>query len=78
VTSLAGATGLFIWEICCYDGTQVIQRSTKSFPTRIEDLRDSTREAAARCSKRLVKFLFCLADTGLARLATPVVILGMA
>ena len=46
VTSLAGVTGLFIWEICRLDGTQ-IQRSTKSFPTRIEDLFDSTREAAA-------------------------------
>jgi hypothetical protein len=47
VTSLAGATGLFIWEICRGDGTQVIQRSTKGFPTRFEALLDSAQGAAA-------------------------------
>lgn len=52
VTSLAGVTGLFIWEICRLDGTQ-IQRSTKSFPTRVEALLDSAREAAALASETL-------------------------
>jgi hypothetical protein len=47
VSSLAGASGLFIWEICGRDGTRVIQRSTKSFPTRVEALLDSAQRAAA-------------------------------
>jgi len=59
VTSLAGVTGLFIWEICRLDGTQ-IQRSTKSFPTRVEALLDSAREAAALAFETLpqIPFLF--------------------
>ena len=47
VISLAGATGLFTWEICRREGTDVIQRSTKSFPTRIEALFDSAQNAAS-------------------------------
>ena len=46
VTGFAGAAGLFIWEICQGDGVLVLQRSTKTFPTRVEALFDSTRGAA--------------------------------
>jgi hypothetical protein len=47
VTSLAGATGSYIWEICHRDGGLVLQRSTKSFPTRIEALLNSVQDGAA-------------------------------
>lgn len=47
VTSLAGASGLFIWEICRRDSERVLQRSTKSFPTRVEALLNSVQDAAA-------------------------------
>jgi len=47
VTGLAGATGLFIWEICRGDGGLVLLRSTKGFPTRIEALLNSAQGAAA-------------------------------
>jgi hypothetical protein len=46
VTSLAGATGLFIWEICRGDGLPVLRRSTKTFPTLVEALFDSAQSAA--------------------------------
>jgi hypothetical protein len=45
VSSLAGAAGLFIWEICRGDGLAVLQRSTKTFPTRVEALFDSAQSA---------------------------------
>jgi hypothetical protein len=47
VTILAGAAGLFIWEVCRADGLLVIQRSKKSFPSRLEALLDSAQECAA-------------------------------
>jgi len=47
VTSLAGAKGSYIWEICHRDGGLVLQRSTKSFPSRIEALLDSVQGGAA-------------------------------
>lgn len=47
VTSLAGAAGLFIWEICHGDGLMVLQRSAKAFPTRVEALFDSAQNATA-------------------------------
>jgi hypothetical protein len=37
----------FGWHICHNDGSQVIQRSTKTFPTRIEALLDSVRVASS-------------------------------
>ena len=46
ITTLAGATGSFVWEVCRGDGLQVIQRSTKAFPTRVEALFDSAQSAA--------------------------------
>lgn len=46
ITSLVNAAGLFTWELCRGDGLQVIQRSTKAFPTRIEALFDSAQNAA--------------------------------
>lgn len=45
VTSLAGA-GSFIWEICRGDGLLVLQRATRTFPTRTEALFDSAQIAA--------------------------------
>lgn len=45
VTLFASATGPFIWEVCRGDGL-VLQRSTKTFPTRIEALFDSAQSAA--------------------------------
>lgn len=46
VTSLAGVTGSFIWEVCRGDGLLVLQRSTKTFPTRVEALFDSAQNIA--------------------------------
>ena len=46
VTGLAGATSSFIWEVCRGDGLLVLQRSTKTFPTRVEALLDSARSTA--------------------------------
>jgi hypothetical protein len=46
VTTLAGATGSFIWEVCRGDALQVLQRSTRAFPTRVEALFDSAQSAA--------------------------------
>jgi hypothetical protein len=45
VTSLVNAAGLFTWELCRGDGLLVLQRSTKSFPTRVEALFDSAQNA---------------------------------
>jgi hypothetical protein len=47
VTGLVNATGLFTWELCRGDGLQVLQRSTRSFPTRLEALFDSAQTTAA-------------------------------
>ena len=46
VTSLVGATGLYIWEVCRGDGAVVIERSAKGFPTRVEALLSSAQGAA--------------------------------
>lgn len=46
VTSLADAVGVFTWELCRGDGLLVLQRSTKTFPTRVEALFDSAQIAA--------------------------------
>ena len=46
VTSIEFAAGLFTWELCRADGLEVIQRSTKSFSTRIEALFDSAPNPA--------------------------------
>jgi hypothetical protein len=45
VTSLAGSAGSFTWELCQGEPLLVLQRSTKSFPTRVEALFDSARKA---------------------------------
>ena len=46
VTSLANATaGLFTWELCRGDDLLAIQRSPKTFPTRVEAF-DSSQNAA--------------------------------
>ena len=58
VTGIAGATGLFIWEICRRDGALVLQRSTKSFPTRVEALLDSAQNAAALALETLHQIPF--------------------
>lgn len=47
VATIAGATGSFVWEICQGDGLAVIKRSTTTFPTRVEALLDSARNASA-------------------------------
>jgi hypothetical protein len=47
VTSPKEAAGLFIWELCRGDGGPVVERSPKTFPTRIEALFDSARNASA-------------------------------
>ena len=47
VTGLTGATGLFVWVICRGDGGQVLLRSTKAIPTRIEALLNSAEDAGA-------------------------------
>jgi hypothetical protein len=46
ITTLAGATGSFIWEVCSGDGLLVLQRSTKTFSTRVEALFDSAQSTA--------------------------------
>jgi hypothetical protein len=46
VTSVAGAAGSFVWEVCRGDSLLVLQRSTKIFPTPIEALFGSARSAA--------------------------------
>jgi hypothetical protein len=47
VTSLANAAaGLFTWELCRGDDLLVIQRSPRTFPTRVEALFDSAQNAA--------------------------------
>ncbi len=43
VTSLADTTGSFVWELCRAD--HLLQRSTKTFPTRVEALFDSAQNA---------------------------------
>jgi hypothetical protein len=45
VISPKEAAGLFIWELC-RDGGPVVQRSPKTFPTRVEALFDSARNAS--------------------------------
>lgn len=47
VKSRAGVADAFIWEVCRGDSLLVFQRSTKTFPTRIEALFDSAQNAAA-------------------------------
>jgi hypothetical protein len=47
ITSIAGATASFIWEVCRGDGLLVLQRSTKTFPTRIEALFDAAQNATS-------------------------------
>jgi hypothetical protein len=47
IVSVAGATGSFIWEICRGDGLLVLQRSTKTFPTRTEALFDAAQNATS-------------------------------
>ena len=46
ISSVAGDTGSFIWEICRGDGL-LVQRSTKTFPTRIEALFDAAQNATS-------------------------------
>ena len=46
VTGCGVASGSFTWELCRGDGLLVIQRSTKTFPTRVEALFDSAQNAA--------------------------------
>jgi hypothetical protein len=46
VRSRADAGDSFAWELCNGDGQLVLQRSTKSFPTRVEALFDSAQNAA--------------------------------
>jgi hypothetical protein len=47
VTPLANAAaGLFTWELCRGDDLLVIQRSPRTFPTRLEALFDSAQNAA--------------------------------
>ena len=43
VTSLADTTDLFVWELSRAD--HLLQRSTKTFPTRVEALFDSAQNA---------------------------------
>ena len=45
VKSLADTTGSFVWELCRADHLSVLQRSTKTFPTRVEALFDSAQNA---------------------------------
>lgn len=45
VKSLADAAGSFTWELCGGDRLSVLQRSTKTFPTRVEALFDSAQNA---------------------------------
>lgn len=45
VISLANAASLFTWELCRADGL-VVQRSPKTFPTRIEALFGSAQSVA--------------------------------
>jgi hypothetical protein len=46
VISLTNAADLYTWELCRADGL-VIQRSSKTFPTRVEALFDSAQCAVA-------------------------------
>jgi hypothetical protein len=46
VMGVANAGGLFTWELCRGDSPTVLQRSTKTFATRIEALFDSAQNAA--------------------------------
>jgi hypothetical protein len=43
VRSLANVAESFTWELCQGDRLLVIQRSTKTFPTRVEALFDSVQ-----------------------------------
>ncbi len=45
VISLTNTASLFTWELCRSDGL-VVQRSPKTFPTRIDALFDSAQSAA--------------------------------
>jgi hypothetical protein len=45
VTSLADSADSFTWELCQGEPLLVLQRSTRSFPTRVEALLDSARKA---------------------------------
>jgi hypothetical protein len=47
ISGVAGATGQFIWEICRGDGLLVLQRSTNTFPSRLEALFDAAQGALA-------------------------------
>lgn len=47
VRSLADVTESFTWELCRGDRLLVIQRSTKTFPTRVEALFDSVQNATS-------------------------------
>jgi hypothetical protein len=53
VTSPKEAGGLFIWELCHGDDGPVVQRSLKAFPTRVEALFDSARNASALYFQRV-------------------------
>jgi len=46
ITNVVSAAGLFTWELCRGDGLEVIHRSAKAFPTRMEALFDSAQDAA--------------------------------
>src|SRR6185312_4598292 len=45
VTSLADSADSFTWEVCKGDPLLVLQRSTRTFPTRVEALFDSASKA---------------------------------
>jgi len=45
VINLSGASGSSTWELCRGDGLLVLQRSPRTFPTRVEALFDSAQYA---------------------------------
>lgn len=45
VTSLADSADSFTWEVCKGDPLLVLQRSSRTFPTRVEALFDSASKA---------------------------------
>lgn len=45
VTRLPDSADTFTWELCQGDSLLVLQRSTRTFPTRVEALFDSARKA---------------------------------
>jgi len=45
VTSIADSGDSFTWELCQSEPLLVLQRSTRTFPTRVEALFDSARKA---------------------------------